>query len=69
MNNIEFLKSTKHDQLRFLIEDKLSSFVLDSEYEKAEQLRKFIVKYQSKDFSLDDNSDLQSYMGMLKLVF
>lgn len=69
MNKLEFLKASKQEQLEFLVENKLAGYVLSGEFELAEKLKKFLVKFQKKDFNLDNNLDLQSFMDMLKLIF
>lgn len=69
MDKLTFLKSSKEEQLNFLSEVKLAGYVLSQEFELAEMMKNFLVKYQKKDFNLDNNVDSQEFMNMLKLVF
>lgn len=69
ITKLDFMKSSKEDQLKYLIEYKMPGYVLSLEFEYAEKLKNFLVKFQKKDFNLDNNLDLQSYMDMLRIIF
>ena len=68
MTALEFNRGSKQEQIQYL-SDKISQFAHERNYELAGKLKKYMSRYQTKDFSFDNQGDLIAYLKLVKMIF
>ena len=68
MTALEFNTGSKQEQIQYLCE-KVSQLAHEKNYEMAGMIKNYMSRYQTTEFSFDNQADLIAYINLVKIIF